>query len=239
MRRLRGMNYGLCMPTLRLTMTIALGLCLAWPAAARRTRKGRLLVKADVVGATIEVDGRVIGESPMRMPFVVRAGRHDVTVSRPGHQRFQATVKVRSGRDKVVRARLPAVAAVLRVRTEPSGARVLLNGRMLGLAPVDVELAPGRGLLEVLADGHSRHREPLRLELGAVTDRQIQLVPVDTAPADAVQGASDAPWYTSGWVWAATGAVVAGVVTTAIVLNADDDDPRPPPTHSLVFEPVR
>ena len=43
------------------------------------------------------------------------------------------------------------------------------------------------------------------------------------------------PWL----YWAAVGAVAAGAVVTAVVVNASADDQRPPPTHSLVFEPTR
>ncbi|MCA9542888.1 MAG: PEGA domain-containing protein [Myxococcales bacterium] len=222
------------MPAFRFTVVLALGLCLAWPVGAR-PRKGRLLVDTGVPGATIEVDGQVIGESPMRLPFVVRAGEHEVRVTKPGHAPYTATVSVRGGVDRRVQAALPPVAAVLTVQTDPGGARVLLDGRMLGLAPLTVEVPPGRGLLEVVADGYGRHREPLLLGLGEITARQVHLVAAAPQP---VTPAAE-PWYRSGWVWAAVGAVAAGAVVTAVVVNASADDQRPPPTHSLVFEPTR
>ncbi len=218
------------------SLLVVFALLLALPGAPwARRRTGRVLVQSMTAGATIEIDGQLIGEVPMRLPFVVKAGRHTVRVTKPGHAPFEGAVAVRAGRDAVVEADLMAMFGVLRVQSDPPGATVLLDGRAVGVSPFEGDVEPGQRVLTVTARGFAPHRSEVALVRGEVSAHRVVLVP---APALAEQPVGGDPWYGRWWVWAAAGAVVAGTVTAAIVLSADGEGAGAP-TRSLTFEPVR
>lgn len=205
--------------------------------AARRRQIGRLLVRSGTVGAVIEVDDEVIGAVPMALPFVLKAGSHQVRVHKPGHAPFTDDIRVRSGRDTVIDVELLAMRAVVSVYADTPGARVMFDGRLVGLTPFRGELKPGQVIMEVHAAGHAPHREPVQLFAGEVFERSVTLLAL--APEADPTRVAASPWYGQWWVWTAAGAVVAGVVTTAVVLSSDGDEGPPPPRHSLVFDPIR
>lgn len=67
---------------------------------------GSLYLTVDVSGATIEVDGKVIGKSPLKTPYKLSAGEHTVTVSKRGLESYSEEVRVRAGEEVRVRAAL-------------------------------------------------------------------------------------------------------------------------------------
>lgn len=106
---------------------------------------GRLVVRSTPSGALVTIGGRLLGETPV----VVRdlpLGSHDVQVAHPGH--VPHTERVTLAASSPVRTLsvtlqpgLPPVAATrgsIDVDSRPRGARVLIDGRFVGHAPLRV-----------------------------------------------------------------------------------------------------
>jgi hypothetical protein len=65
--------------------------------ASLRERVGFLVLRTNVDGAEIRVDGEVVGRSPMSAPLSLDVGRHRVEVSAVGHQPAQRTISMAGG----------------------------------------------------------------------------------------------------------------------------------------------
>ena len=66
---------------------------------------GSLVVESDPAGASVYVDGRLAGETPLTLPAIA-AGVHRVRVMRLGYLENSRLVTVKSGTRATLRARL-------------------------------------------------------------------------------------------------------------------------------------
>jgi hypothetical protein len=73
---------------------------------------GFLLVQVDQAGAQIQIDGRVVGISPMTQPIAIATGAHQVTVLRGGYRTHQQQVQVSPGQMATVSVLLQRGSAV-------------------------------------------------------------------------------------------------------------------------------
>jgi len=140
---------------------------------------GILEIDSVPTGATGTVDDQAIGPTPVRLdvpadrPLVVRlqlAGRQPYVDDR---------VIVEAGRTVRLRAVLPAARARLQVTTEPPGASVILDGRVVGETPLDLDnLEPGSAELALVHSGYERWAGPVPLRAGEVSALKRTLRPV-------------------------------------------------------------
>jgi hypothetical protein len=101
-----------------------------------RVSHGRIRVNANVRGATIEVDGRQVGNVPWEGD--VPAGRHVVTVGSDGMKDFETRVDVERGQVTPLRVRLrPAQGRGGAIATTVIGALFLGGGIALGVLSND------------------------------------------------------------------------------------------------------
>src|SRR6185503_18489081 len=72
-------------------------------------RYGMLAVRTDVEGATITLDGKPAGNSPLAAPLELEAPHlYQLAITKDGHQSFGAPVDVQPGQKVEVLATLPA-----------------------------------------------------------------------------------------------------------------------------------
>ena len=126
---------------------------------------GRIVVRSVPAGALVTVDGRHSGETPVTVSDLA-FGAHTVVVARPGYvprtERVtlsmrdavrQLTVELRPGME-VRDAHLGSVY----VDSRPRGARVSIDGRLVGTTPLSVpELAAGEHRVQVELAGYLTH----------------------------------------------------------------------------------
>lgn len=194
---------------------------------ARRGPDGTLIVRSLTTGATLHVDGRLVGTLPMPLPLALSPGPHTLRVGKPGHADYIDTFTIRAGRETLLEIDLLAMSAALAVTTRPAAARVFIDGRYVGEAPWSGDVEPGTRLVEIRADGHEPWRQALALELG-----EEQPIDVALRPAEAVT-AEHAPWYREPLVWVGVGVAVTAGVVAAVLVSADDPAPRPDATVSI------
>jgi hypothetical protein len=148
---------------------------------------GTVVVNTDPVGAAVVIDGQARGVTPVTVSL--KAGAHTIELSNEGVRRTM-TVNVTANQQLSQFIEMPkAVAATgdLQVRTDPSGAKVIVDGQTRGASPVTVTgLAPGN------------HVVILQNDLGSVNE-DVTIQPGATAslvvPLKAPQGAP-----VSGWI---------------------------------------
>jgi hypothetical protein len=185
-------------------------------------RTGLLQVKVTVDGATVAVDGDPLGTSPLAQPIKLTVGSHALKVSKPGYAEFLDTVKIGTNQTTTLEVELLPFAAVVSVTTEPPGADVTIDGKLVGQTPLKTEVEAGQHELRVSLDGYHDGAKDITLQAGESYKVELPLVALPAPPPPIT--AHDRPIYKKWWFWAATGAVAIGA--TALVIGASgSDDP--------------
>lgn len=155
--------------------------------AATPANLGTLSVQTNPAGATVVIDGQQRGATPLSL--MLKPGRHVLELVTDGDVR-SIPLTITAGGQVSHFIEIPRAASALgelQIRTEPAGAQVSVDGRLLGKSPLTAEgLTPGA------------HTVVLENELGQVTQRvtieagtTASLVVPMTAPRNAP---------VSGWI---------------------------------------
>lgn len=130
------------------------------------SNSGTLVVESDPPGATVLVDGRNEGLTPLSLPRVER-GERAVTVQLGGYETYRTNLVVNPSDTARVNARLNPIPGSLRVVSIPTGARIYLNDSYRGDAPLHIEsLPPGNYLVRAELRGHADESRTLRVNRG-------------------------------------------------------------------------
>jgi hypothetical protein len=158
------------------------------PAASRDVRpavvdRGRLVVRSEPSGALVTIGGRLLGETPIDARDLA-PGTYDVRVAHPGH--VPRTEQVTLGAATPVRTLsvtlqrgLPPVTSgrgAIDVDSRPRGARVLVDGRFVGLAPLRVaEIVAGEHEITLELGGYHPATGRVRVEPGRAEPLRLTL----------------------------------------------------------------
>jgi serine/threonine-protein kinase len=156
-------------------------------AAASATAPGRLLVRSTPAGARVFVDGREQGQTPATIRDLAR-GTHRVRITLDGYaaeerrvaltaaqpsqamtvdlKRTGAPAAARSTGSPVAPAAV-APAGALTVDSRPDGARVFLDGRLVGTTPLSLpQVAAGEHAVRLEREGYRRWSSSVRVAGG-------------------------------------------------------------------------
>ena len=177
-----------------------------------------ITVDTDVEGVTIEVDGRVVGTTPLAAPLELAAGERTIVARRDGYVAVREELRVIGGEPQELLLRMPQAetAGTLTVRSNVEGAVVRIDGVDVGVAPAARRLGQGGHSVEVEAEGY----DPFRQEV-VLAARQQRVLFAELEVSRAV--------WEEWWLWAALGAVVVGgiVVAAVVASSAGQADPIP------------
>jgi len=182
--------------------------------AGRRGDGVGLLVSCATPGAGIYVDGELVAQSPMDRPVAVTLGDHSIKVARLGFAPFIDVFTAKARAEVRLEVELVPVAGVLHVTSNVPGARVLVDGRYVGDAPLDVEADVGPRAVQVSKGGYKDFFENVMAVAGQESPLDVKLEELPEG-ANPYKPLPPPPprWYQKGWVWgviAASAVVVAG-----------------------------
>lgn len=115
-------------------------------------RPGRIVVNANVDGATVLVDGEERGSPPVVVSDAT-PGTHAIVVRAPGHQEHRQTCSVGPGADCDVTAQLQPVGTPVRVTANVPG-EFLVDDEVMGPVPWEGTVPVGSHRIEIRADGY-------------------------------------------------------------------------------------
>lgn len=93
-------------------------------------------------GATVLVDGAPAGTTPARLELM--AGNRTLTLEKDGFKTLTRTVTAVAGEPQALEGlKLASADGLVRIISEPAGARVTVGGRYRGVTPLETELPPG------------------------------------------------------------------------------------------------
>lgn len=144
------------------------------PSAAAATA-GTLAVNTNPSGIAVVIDGQLRGATPVNLTLA--AGQHTLELVTDEGRR-SIPISIAAGGQVSQFIELPKAAAVsgqLQVRTEPSGARVTVDGRPVGRAPLTVDgLTPGPHTV-VLENDLGSITENVKIEAGTTASLVVPL----------------------------------------------------------------
>lgn len=178
-----------------------------------RNRVATLVVSCSVENAEIRLGEKVIGRTRVGQTVIrVNAGKQKLVVSREGFFSFEKDLTLTGAKVETVDVTLASrsEAAVLRVTSPVEGASVALDGKPMGVVPVESPVLPGTHKIGVTREGYEDADTSVVISAGERKDVAVPL-------------AKKASLFTRWWFWTAVGVVAIGVTTTVIVLNTEKD----------------
>ena len=144
---------------------------------------GWILVRTDIPGAIVAVDGRVRGRTPLSLAGM-SFGSYHVEVSRPGFRSAERNIQI-SDMNAVSALGVTLVPSTaltvedidarevgsLYVRSRPSGARVTVNGVTVGVTPFTIAMPVG--LHEIRIDGEGYRMWITNIEIDSGRRTQV------------------------------------------------------------------
>ncbi len=210
---------------------------------APAAKKGSWLsVEANVAGAQVLVDGKVVGKTPLR-DYEIAPGDHRITVTSQGYGNYERTYTFRSGRSRDVNVLLAEARPVngsLAVDTFPEDAVVkIMNIREKYHR--GIELAPGKYHVRVLASGYDS--QSLWTEVGQGEDKTIAVHLEKTAviaPArpsvSVAPPASRHPEPGATWTEPVTGMAFVWVPGGCYQMGSNKGDSYEKPVHQVCLD---
>jgi hypothetical protein len=119
--------------------------------------------------------------------------------------------------------KLKARIGTVTVKVEPAGAQVVVDGDVMGKAPLSepVKLNPGSHKVEVTASGYERALESVEIGSGDVRSLDVKLKPTPIAPPPPT-GDGEKNWTAPAVGWGVTGGLLAGTIVFGIVAKGKE-----------------
>ncbi len=196
----------------------------------RRARHGYIQINSTTTGAEVFIDGARIGRIPLERKIKLRAGKHTVKIVKRGFTQYLDVVQVRRQRTQKVDIDLLPVSGALVVETNVKNARVFVDGKFVGLTPVDTDVQAGKHSIRVQRAGFHDFIKPVTAIPGKTVKvvAHLEEMAVGTTP---YRPAPPPPpkWYEKWYVWAgAAGALVVValgiIVPVALSSGSEVDD---------------
>ncbi len=115
----------------------------------------RVVIETDPSGASLEVDGEDKGKSPATLSLA--PGEHEIIATSAGFKGVSQKISVDNGQQASLRLALAPAAkkpeSILAIATDPKGARLYVDGRLIGETPRKVKTTPGQHEVRVALDG--------------------------------------------------------------------------------------
>jgi hypothetical protein len=159
------------------------------PSALAAPKRGRskappptmLDVASTVPGATVLIDGEQVGQTPLRNR-VVQPKQYTVTVRKLGYLEFTQKVTATANTTTKVVADLLPFAGVIHVTSSIPKAQVAVDGKIVGVTPLDYEVKIGTRNVTVTAQGHAPYTQVVRANPGEVYDVKAKFGKAEPEP---------------------------------------------------------
>jgi hypothetical protein len=134
---------------------------------------GALAVSSHPPGAEILLDGKAVGKTPKvltRLPL----GHYALELRKAGHVLARRRVELVDSDPQQLSVTLQGM-GVIKVRSNPLGAGVYIDDKLVGPAPIEHEVAPGKHKVRVVLANHEPHIRQVTLQAGGKTSIAAEL----------------------------------------------------------------
>jgi hypothetical protein len=139
---------------------------------------GLVLVQSEPAGADIRIDGADRGKTPLLLTDV-RVGKHRMQFASPGFLTKEVDLNIPDRVPLQVLETLTSDSAKLVLDSDPTGAKVTLNGVDKGTTPCTLERIPGgEATLQLALTGYEPYEQALKLAAGQTEQVKAVLKPI-------------------------------------------------------------
>jgi len=189
--------------------------------AQRRRRKrgwGKLEINSMTEGATVQVDGKVVGTLPLKKPLRLRAGKHTLKITKRGYTEYLDVVTIRRRKTTSEDIDLLPFAGILIITSTAADARVFVDGKFAGTTPLEKEVLAGEHAIKVRKPGHYDYIKTVKSLAGRVMRLRVDLkmMPVGATPYRPPP--PPPPMWYEKWYVGPAGAGAVAAVTLAVVI---------------------
>ncbi|MCU0559167.1 MAG: SUMF1/EgtB/PvdO family nonheme iron enzyme [Desulfobacterales bacterium] len=146
--------------TWRGRVEVGAGQPVALPEVRLEPADGRLHLRSRPAGASVLVDGRYVGQTPVEVE-VGPGKEHEIQLTKSGFEPASRKVAVAAGEVKRLELQLTAQEGVVHFKVEPPDAELFVNGAGRGRVPAELRLPAVEHDIEIRREG----REPFRTRL--------------------------------------------------------------------------
>ncbi|MCQ2368113.1 MAG: PEGA domain-containing protein [Kiritimatiellae bacterium] len=146
---------------------------------AEETETGLLLVTSDPSGAEITESGVSLGTTPRLITILDTESRHKLTLTKNGYQQKKVEFKFNGRTPLVINEKLVLDSGLVKISSDPVGAKVMINGLDRGVTPIEVSGIP-RGLTTITLsmDGFQSEKRELSMRAGEEQNLFLKLSPL-------------------------------------------------------------
>jgi len=128
-------------------------------------RAGGLKITTNPPGAEVHLDDVYMGETPL--PLEKKPGKYRLTIRGKKYRELSEDIVIEDNITKNIHRDLDPVVVEFRIESEPSHAKVWLNGEDMGYTPVILNKEPGNYTVRVTKPGYRNYVEEVRIQEGA------------------------------------------------------------------------
>ncbi|CAN5907926.1 hypothetical protein BH11MYX4_BH11MYX4_05050 [soil metagenome] len=171
--------------------------------AALKPFVGAVAVECFEPGATITLDGEVIGQAPLVEPVLVDLGKHKVRGSKAGFADAEVDIEAKDASTQRARVVLEKPEGRLVVQARPED-RIDVDGKFVSTGRLEVLLPYGGHQLKVTAPGYRAYQSEVIIQSKQPRTMQITLEK---------EKGGGLPW----WAWTIGGVALAGAGTATVI----------------------
>ena len=153
---------------------------------------GRLAIRSRPAGASVLVDGRYVGQTPVEVE-VGPGKEHEIQLTKSGFEPASRKVAVTGGEVKGLDLLLTAQEGVVHFKVEPADAELFVNGTGRGKVPAELRLPAVEHEIEIRKEGLEPFRARVLPRPGFPQELKAALKRRDAAPAPGAAGLTRAP----------------------------------------------
>jgi hypothetical protein len=167
-------------------------------------------IASDVAGATVRLDDRVLGKTPLPSVVRVKPGPASLVVEKEGYFAYQRIVTLQGGALATIDVKLASkqTTAIVTVRSTVVGAQVAIDGKPEGTVPTEMIVPAGAHQIELTHSGYQPSRSSLVVVAGERKTLDLTLE-------------GEAPITKKWWFWTGLGVIAIGATVTVIALTTE------------------
>ncbi len=146
---------------------------------------GKVAIRTQPAGANVTINERYRGQSPLSITLPP-GNAYEVLLSRAGYEPVRRTIKVASDEDVSLNLTLKPVVGVIRLKVEPSGGELFVDGHSVGPATQQLTLTASRHELKIVKPGYADYVNTVIPRPGLSQQLLITLQTVDEARVAAI-----------------------------------------------------
>jgi len=137
---------------------------------------GSLYVDSNPRGASIYLDDNYEGETPRRIDFIP-VGSHTVRLSKEGYRDYVQQVWIQANQTTTISISLivEAIRYKLSINSNPSGARVFVDGIPRGITPTYTYVTPGYHQVKLELEGYLDYEETVHITRDMLLNINLQV----------------------------------------------------------------